>query len=344
MRREARPPDYTCVRSCAASIYDRLRRGDSPNRFDQAKCASRRSPCSSRSRRAQRSRPTSRRRLLGHAARPPAASFLQFEAASSVQQPRPASGGGGARRTARRRGRGARGAGDAHTHLRPARALHHRLRRRERRRQRRARRPAGGAVEAGGRGRASSTTQRRRSTRCSARRPPSAASGATGTTSARPATRWWRRSSSSSSKITGWASRTRYGAACARVCVDAAPLPAYSSPPPARSPSPGHLRRMEDSFCDNFLPFYRSGCQWILSYKYASITPMLLFMAPYDICMMERMCFGTTGSPRRRRATLLPAGHHHHRHRHRHRHRRQNHRRRRCRRRHRSRRRQHRRR
>jgi len=52
---------------------------------------------------------------------------------------------------------------------------------------------------------------------------------------------------------------------------------------------------MEDSFCDNFLPFYRSGCQWILSYKYASITPMLLFMAPYDICMMERMCFGTTG-------------------------------------------------
>ena len=43
---------------------------------------------------------------------------------------------------------------------------------------------------------------------------------------------------------------------------------------------------MEDSFCDNFLPFYRSGCQWILSYKYASITPMLLFMAPYDICMM----------------------------------------------------------
>ena len=24
---------------------------------------------------------------------------------------------------------------------------------------------------------------------------------------------------------------------------------------------------IEDSFCDSFLPFYRSGCQWILSYK-----------------------------------------------------------------------------
>mgnify|MGYP006137810905 CR=1 FL=1 len=53
---------------------------------------------------------------------------------------------------------------------------------------------------------------------------------------------------------------------------------------------------IEDSFCDSFLPFYRSGCQWILSYKYAAVTPMLLFMAPYDICMMERMCFGTKAS------------------------------------------------
>ena len=38
---------------------------------------------------------------------------------------------------------------------------------------------------------------------------------------------------------------------------------------------------IEDSFCDSFLPYYRSGCQWILSYKYASITPLLIFMAPY---------------------------------------------------------------
>jgi hypothetical protein len=55
---------------------------------------------------------------------------------------------------------------------------------------------------------------------------------------------------------------------------------------------------IEDSFCDSFLPFYRSGCQWILSYKYSAVTPMLLFMAPYDICMMERMCFGSPGGAR----------------------------------------------
>ena len=94
---------------------------------------------------------------------------------------------------------------------------------------------------------------------------------------------------------------TRYGAACARVSADASPLPhAYSSPhPPPPSPSLQDIYDvMEDSFCDNFLPFYRSGCQWILSYKYASITPMLLFMAPYDICMMERMCFGSPGGAR----------------------------------------------
>ena len=85
---------------------------------------------------------------------------------------------------------------------------------------------------------------------------------------------------------------------------------------------------MEDSFCDNFLPFYRSGCQWILSYKYASITPMLLFMAPYDICMMERMCFGTKGG-RPPAAARYPssARRRHRRHRHRgHRHRRRRHR------------------
>jgi hypothetical protein len=63
---------------------------------------------------------------------------------------------------------------------------------------------------------------------------------------------------------------------------------------------------IEDSFCDSFLPYYRSGCQWILSYKYSAITPMLIFMAPFDICMMERMCFGVPGNRPKQKSIFSP--------------------------------------
>eukprot|EP00298_Acanthocystis_sp_HF-20_P028427 c7152_g1_i1.p1 GENE.c7152_g1_i1~~c7152_g1_i1.p1 ORF type:complete len:210 (-),score=72.23 c7152_g1_i1:39-668(-) len=49
---------------------------------------------------------------------------------------------------------------------------------------------------------------------------------------------------------------------------------------------------LEDSFCDNVLPYYRSPCQYILSYRYHSLASMITYMIPYDICQTQRLCMG----------------------------------------------------
>eukprot|EP00301_Raphidiophrys_heterophryoidea_P016310 c25869_g1_i1.p1 GENE.c25869_g1_i1~~c25869_g1_i1.p1 ORF type:complete len:236 (+),score=37.28 c25869_g1_i1:37-708(+) len=49
---------------------------------------------------------------------------------------------------------------------------------------------------------------------------------------------------------------------------------------------------LEDSFCDHVLPYYRSPCQYILSYRYHSLASMVMYMVPYDICQTQRMCMG----------------------------------------------------
>lgn len=47
---------------------------------------------------------------------------------------------------------------------------------------------------------------------------------------------------------------------------------------------------LEDSFCENVLPYYKSPCQYILSYRYHSLASMIMYMIPYDICQTQRMC------------------------------------------------------
>ena len=157
MRREARPPDYTCVRRCAASIYDRDggAAAHSPKKVRNARRGVHHARRARGARNCGAARPPGRR-LLGHAARPaaalgelPAIRERRRERAAAAADARGCGGGGARGKPHGAVARGARGAGDAHAHLRPARALHHRVRRRERRRRRRARRPAGGAVGAG---------------------------------------------------------------------------------------------------------------------------------------------------------------------------------------------------